>query len=1529
MYFYPIKVAFYDYLKIKTNDNFLIIRGLLFFIVYLVVIIYFFNLFSKYIERSMKKFYTTKLTHFFSLVFIAFAFMSFFVNNSYSQNLKEPITTKESVTEAANIQQEETNKEEIKLLEVPERFKAHPEYGKTKLSNPNLQNSYELIQERTVDSRLFQNLDGTFTSVKSGEPMHYKDADGWWRTIEVTFEEDAVKPQLYHLDKQNLPMSFDGTSGIVSMTLDNSNSMTYGNDLTFMQIKNNGDIISKKNINTFSANVDLNKAKANISNAFNGIDMSLFFDFWMAKTNYKISSSSLIDPNSKWVVFREKVNVPTNWTMEYDLNNGEYVGDNWQGDVMIKNPNGDVKSKFLKPIYFDSGSDRNTNNIIGSYKIEKIDNSTYYLYLMVPSSWLLSPDRVYPVTIDPVAQIDDNTDIASCFTPSYQTSSLSVGVPAGEIITNTYLLWEYTSLNVGWLEDQISYVSGINGSTPVYYGSGAYEGTQVYSTYSTIGNSTSTGTATFTFYSSRSWGGSGCDLTYDYITRRRVEVTYGTWSCNNYFNYHSHVNGSGYAPCGTYAVTTTIGPGQYQSHFAYFGSSYTINTCGTYNTPSFDTQISGYQGGSAILYYNDDASSTCTSNGFPTGYSLDSWVDWTSPVTGWVQIQVTRYDCISWTSGIGSAILRVKENPPATPAIPILSPPGGTYCDGANVFLTAVGSPPTGITWYWQTTPTGTSLGFYGTTYQLTMTGTYYLRPCSSSRCWGTATAGVSVTFYPGVSNNTVSTSQTICSGTAPSTIVGTAPSGGLGGGTYSYGWEQSTDNGLTWGNCPAPNQNINYSPTALTTSTQYRRWVLSGPCPANVSNVVIITVEPGIGSGTITADQSICYNTTPAGLIGSPPSGGTGVYSYQWQQQIGCTGIWSDIGGATAFNYNFPGNLTQTTCYRRNISSGVCPLVNSNTVTITVNGDLTPGSVDANQSVCYNAPPAAFTQTSAPTGGTGSYAYQWQLQIGCIGGWSDIGGATATTYNYGSTLFQTTCFRRKIISGACNPVYSNIITVTVYDDVTPGTIAANQSICYNTPPAAFTNVALPAGGVGAYNYQWQQQTNCTGAWSDITGATNSTLNYTSNLIQTTCFRRRIINTCNTVYSNILTVTIYANLTPGSIGNNQSICYNTIPGAFINIQLPTGGTGPFTYQWQQQPGCSGVWSDITGATASTYAYSSNLAQTTCFRRVVTNSCGTVNSSAITVSVYANMTAGTIAANQSICYNMIPAPFTNSTSPTGGSGGYGYQWQIQPGCSGPWSNINGAISNIYTQITPLTQTTCYRRQVTDPCGGPLNSNTITVNVYPQTVVSFSGLIGPYCINQSTPVPLTGTPSGGTFSGTGVQGNTFVPYLAAVGINVVTYTYTDVNGCTNSESQNVTVTGLPIVSFSGLVGPYCENNSTPITLTGFPSGGTFSGTGISGNTFIPSLAGPGYFQITYTYQDANICTNASTQSVLVSALPLITFSGLASSYCIDSPNATLTGFPSGGTFSGPGITGNVFSPSAAGTGIKTITYIFTNI
>ncbi|RKX19587.1 MAG: hypothetical protein DRP35_07455, partial [Candidatus Zixiibacteriota bacterium] len=74
-----------------------------------------------------------------------------------------------------------------------------------------------------------------------------------------------------------------------------------------------------------------------------------------------------------------------------------------------------------------------------------------------------------------------------------------------------------------------------------------------------------------------------------------------------------------------------------------------------------------------------------------------------------------------------------------------------------------------------------------------------------------------------------------------------------------------------------------------------------------------------------------------------------------------------------------------------------------------------------------------------------------------------------------------------------------------------------------------------------------------------------------------------------------------------------------------------------------------------------------------------------------------------------------------------------------------------------------------------------------------------------------------------------------------------------------------------------------------------------------------------------------TNSEDDTVVVDVLPApnLSFTGLDSTYCVNAPSATLTGSPAGGTFTGPGITGNTFDPSTAGIGTHTIGYHFYNI
>ncbi len=226
----------------------------------------------------------------------------------------------------------------------------------------------------------------------------------------------------------------------------------------------------------------------------------------------------------------------------------------------------------------------------------------------------------------------------------------------------------------------------------------------------------------------------------------------------------------------------------------------------------------------------------------------------------------------------------------------------------------------------------------------------------------------------------------------------------------------------------------------------------------------------------------------------------------------------------------------------------------------------------------------------------------------------------------------------------------------------------------------------------------------------------------------------------------------------------------------------------------------------------------------------------------------------------------------------------------------------------------TQTITYN--YTDPYGCPYStSNTITVNTAPTVTL---GTFTDACSNDAAVTLSGGSPAGGAYSGTGVSGGMFDP---ASGTQTITYSYTDGNGCFNSAAQTLTVNTAPTPSL-GAFTAVCSNDS-PVTLGGeSPSGGTFSGTGVSGGMFDPSS---GTQTITYSYTDVNGCTGTTSQPFNVNTAPAVTQDPIAD-VCENGGLVTLSGgSPAGGTYSGTGVSGGMFDP---GVGSQTVTYSYTD-
>jgi hypothetical protein len=84
----------------------------------------------------------------------------------------------------------------------------------------------------------------------------------------------------------------------------------------------------------------------------------------------------------------------------------------------------------------------------------------------------------------------------------------------------------------------------------------------------------------------------------------------------------------------------------------------------------------------------------------------------------------------------------------------------------------------------------------------------------------------------------------------------------------------------------------------------------------------------------------------------------------------------------------------------------------------------------------------------------------------------------------------------------------------------------------------------------------------------------------------------------------------------------------------------------------------------------------------------------------------------------------------------------------------------------------------------------STDTVVVTINQVPTVTFSLTDDTLCVGEAAQT-LSGLPAGGTFAGTGVTGSTFTPSAAGAGSYVITYSYTDNNGCSNSATDNMVV------------------------------------------------------------------------------------------------------------------------------------------
>ncbi|WP_281298500.1 T9SS type A sorting domain-containing protein [Flavobacterium limnophilum] len=753
---------------------------------------------------------------------------------------------------------------------------------------------------------------------------------------------------------------------------------------------------------------------------------------------------------------------------------------------------------------------------------------------------------------------------------------------------------------------------------------------------------------------------------------------------------------------------------------------------------------------------------------------------------------------------------------------PVVSVPDKTACSGTPVDLTAGATTNGGpIHYFTGSDYTGEILA--PTTYTPAGTMTIYVRSESpvNAGCYGTSQFIVTVnTINPG----TIAGDQTLCSPFDPAAFTSTAD--GTGSGAITYQWQMSTTGCAgTWSNI-AGATSATYDAPAVSVITNFRRVATSTlagvACSAN-SNCLTVTPNP-IVPGVIAGDQIGCSPFDAAAFTSTTAGSttGAGVISYQWQMSTtGCAGTWSNIAGATSATYDAP-SVTVITNYRRVATStlnGVACSANSNCLTVTPTG-IVPGEIAGSQTLCSPFDPAAFTSVT-PGSDHGVITYQWQSSTtSSVAGFTNISGATSLTYDAPAVAVKT-WFRRVATSDVFCSDNSNVLVVTP-NDIAPGTVAGDQTLCSPFDPAAFTSTtAGSTANGGVVTYQWQMSTTgCAGTWSNIAGATSATYDAPAVSVITN-FRRVATSTLAGVAcsanSNCLTVTPNP-IVPGVIAGDQIGCSPFDAAAFTSTTAgSTTGAGVISYQWQMSTtGCAGTWSNIAGATSATYDAPS-VTVITNYRRVATSTLNGVvcsaNSNCLTVTP-TGIVPGEIAGSQTLCSPFDPAAFT-SVTPGSDHGVITYQWQSSTTSAvAGFSNIAGATSLTY-DAPAVAVKTWFRRVATSDVGCSGNSNVLVVtpnDIAPGTIAGDQTLCSPF-----DPAAFTSTTAGNTANGGAI---TYQWQMSTTGCDG---TFANIAGATSAtyDAPAVSVvTNFRRVATSTLDGVACSANSNCLTVTPNP-------------------------------------------------------------------------------------------------------------
>ena len=578
-----------------------------------------------------------------------------------------------------------------------------------------------------------------------------------------------------------------------------------------------------------------------------------------------------------------------------------------------------------------------------------------------------------------------------------------------------------------------------------------------------------------------------------------------------------------------------------------------------------------------------------------------------------------------------------------------------------------------------------------------------------------------------------------------------------------------------------------------------------------------------GTGGGG-TASGNYCGGGGGSGYSGSGGPGGLN----------GGTGITAcHSGGAGGGGFMSGGVASCNTCYTNSCGT-------AGTLGTGGNGDTWENGV------CYNS----YGGTS---GGGGGYYGGGGSSVGNCGSGGGGGGSSWT-----GTLTSP-----QMIGGNCSG--DGIVIITIMNNsappAAPGVITGSSSVCANGT-GNYSIVLVP----NATTYTWTVPVGSVINSGQGTNTINATFGSSSGNITVTAG-----NTCGTSAASTFVLTI---------SPSPPIVVSSNPASFCSVGTSTlTASGSTNYVWM--PG------NLTGATVVV-----SPTTTTTYTVTGTNSQGCISTATTTVTVNPLPVVTATSSAASVCVG-------GSVTLTGG-GASSYTWN---------NNVMNAISFV------PTATTTYMVTGTD-ANGCSNTATLTVTVNPLPTVTANSSAASVCAGGSVTLSGGGA-STYTWNNNVMNAFPFIPTAT----NTYMVTGTDVNGCVNTALVTVSVNPLPIVS----LGPNIIQCGGTAMLNAGNMGSTYMWSNASTTQTI-TVSASGTYIVFVT--DVNGCIGTNSVVVTINSIPSVTASASSVVVCVADAIVTLTGTPTGGVWSGPGVSGSTFSPTSAGVGLHTAIYSYTD-